>query len=291
MHKKTHLIFGAMKAMHFKATIEKDMLAPKRTSQGFVPKRLEKKQDLLRFDDGGYEAVTLGNLNSPMHVFYLHGGGFIFEIGAMHWRFVEKMSEKLNCKMTVIRYPLAPEHTYLETYAHLEAMYQTLTTRFEGDTFLLMGDSAGATLAMGLTQRLLETKRHPLPAQLILFSPFLDMTLATPGMAQEEDLDLMLSMGFLKHCASVFSGGADLKDPLLSPMYSQLDHLPPTAVFFGTHELFYRDCLRMQTLTAGLHQFSYHPYDAMQHAWVVFPIKEQEEVIKEIEDLVLKRDH
>ncbi|MCK8058377.1 MULTISPECIES: alpha/beta hydrolase [unclassified Fusibacter] len=288
MKNKTKVIFNSMKAMHFKDTMKKKMLHPDRSAKPFLPKHFSKKHDTTVLEVEGCQAVTFGRPDSKTHILYFHGGGYLFEISTMHWRFVDKMTNHMNCKTTVIQYPLAPENTFEDTYRVVEAMYKQLTKDTEGEQIILMGDSAGASLAMGLTHKLVKEKNTPLPNQLIMFSPYLDMTLSTPGMADEEAYDHMLSMELLEHSAKVFAGGHPLQSELLSPLFGDLTKLPQTAVFYGTHELFYKDCLRLKEMTRHQNNFQFYEYKDMQHVWMLFPIEEQTQVLEDILEFIKK---
>src|SRR5690606_14602752 len=110
---------------------------------------------------------------------YLHGGAFCFEITPYHWRLIAEMAERLDARVTVPVYPLAPEHTFREIFAPVMALYRELLRTTPADSIVFMGDSAGANMAVVLTMMAAEAGL-PAPGRHVLISPGLDMSLANP---------------------------------------------------------------------------------------------------------------
>jgi len=150
-----------------------------------------------------------------------------------------------------------------------------------------VGDSAGGGLALGLTHKLIEENHPKLPAKNILISPALDLTVSNPGYRELEDLDLLLSIKFMKNCASAYSGGDDLNHYQLSPIKGNFENHPETIVFYGTHELFLADCLKLESITGQINApFTYFPYEGMPHDFVIMPIPEADRAIGQISDFL-----
>ena len=59
-------------------------------------------------------------------VIYLHGGIYVNEIKLPHVLFCDNLAKKVNATLYAPIYPLAPNHTYEETYEILENLYQHL---------------------------------------------------------------------------------------------------------------------------------------------------------------------
>ena len=57
------------------------------------------------------------------HIIFFHGGAYIFEAAPNHWRFAEKIVKRSFCRMTLVDYPLAPEHNYNETFEMVKGAY------------------------------------------------------------------------------------------------------------------------------------------------------------------------
>lgn len=119
---------------------------------------------------------------SDLHILYLHGGAYVNRITSQHWHFLARIVEALDCKITVPLYPLAPEHTFDETYEFVLPIYN------EQKPQVIMGDSAGGGLALSLCQYLKE-QQLPQPEKVIAISPWLDMTMENPGIQKVDRFD------------------------------------------------------------------------------------------------------
>ena len=79
-------------------------------------------------------------------VLYLHGGAYVNEIEKLHISFCDKLAEKVNATVFAPIYPLAPNHTFEETYDIVENLYDLLL-KFN-KPISIMGDSAGGGLLL-----------------------------------------------------------------------------------------------------------------------------------------------
>ena len=177
---------------------------------------------------------------SDLHIVYTHGGGFVDAFQPAHWWIIAQLMKHTGASVTVPIYPLAPEHTYRQTYAFLEAVYRQLLTTITADRIVLCGDSAGGHLAIGqaLHYRGLGL---PLPKRIIAFAPVVDLTVSNPEIAEVEPRDIMLSRAMDQPQLRWWAGQEDLKAPLLSPLYADLHGLPPIDVFIGTDDILLPD--------------------------------------------------
>lgn len=275
-----------LKWTNFKKKVEKRANKPiKRSEKAFLPKHIEqsfvtKIQSIASKTVATFESKEKV---SQTHLIFLHGGAYIFEAVRGHWDLAQKIVEKSFCRMTVLDYPLAPESTYLETFAMVEGAYEMLCEQYPNDNFVLMGDSAGASLALAFSQKLIHEKHHKLPIKNILFSPWLDLSMSNPEIGKFISSDHLLSVPMLKTAASKYAGGADQTQYLLSPINGEFSELPPTLVFYSNVELFYPDCVKLKVLaTAENANFKFIEYAKMIHDWVVFPFPERAAAIDEV---------
>jgi len=258
---------------------------PPRSKKGFVPSNITNKYktDILTVNNKTIVTFERKDKANQTHLIYCHGGSYIYEIDPFQWKFAEKIIKKNSCKMTVIDYPLAPEHNYKDTFEMLDKSYKILIKKYPNDQFILLGDSAGAGLAFAFCQKLIKEKNDKLPIKNILISPWLDITMSNPEIKKLEKLDHMLNVNALKNAANKYAGGDDQNQYLLSPINGEMKNLPKTIIFYGTHELFYADCTKLKSMTNGIDDtFIFKPYENMQHDWAVIPIPEGTKAIEEI---------
>lgn len=279
---RSRLIARMLKIIGFKHLVEKMARnPPARSRKGFVPAGIKRKYSVAIRKVRGKELATMEHAGQVTkdHIVFFHGGAYIFEAAPFHWKLAQKIVEKSFCRMTLVDYPLAPEHHYRDTFEMVEEAWELLIREYPGDRFWFMGDSAGGGLALALAQRLAKDSL----AGLILLSPWLDLSMSNPAVKDLEKSDYILSPGMLRQAGSLYANGDDPGQYLLSPINGAFEDLPKTLVCYGTEELFYADCLRLRSIVSphGV-RFLFSEYKGMQHDWALFPIPESARVVDEI---------
>ncbi len=273
--------------LNFHNLMHKRMKSISRAKGDFVPKSVSSKYDTSIQTINDKKVVTLGsNLErTKLHLIFFHGGAYVFEISKQHWDFIIDLTKKLNIKATVIDYPLAPESSYKDTFDMVTKAYEYLCDAYPEDDFIFMGDSAGGGLALALCEKLVSMGINKLPSKLILLSPFLDASLSYIN--KNDTNDCILDFDFLKYCSDLYSRGDDKKQYLLSPIFGNLNGLPDIGVFYGTHELFINDFLKLKELSKTVDaNFNFFEYKDMPHDWIVLPIPERDILKNDIKKFI-----
>lgn len=276
---KVFRLFNFKKKMEQKAA----KLIP-RSKRDFVPRFIRKKY-LLNCQN--VESKTLATIEkrgreTSNHVLYFHGGAYLFEMIGLHWSFVNRIVEKSSCRISVLDYPLAPEHNFSDTFQMIQESHDRLLKQYPNDRFVLMGDSAGASLALAFTQKLAKEKQACLPKKLVLFSPWLDLTLSNPKIEKLETTDYLVSKKMLLTAAKDYAGNTDPRHYLLSPINGDFSQLPPALLYYASGEILSADCRMLQTSLGTKSGIHFREYKNMQHVWPIFPIPESKSVIDEV---------
>nr|WP_243848898.1 alpha/beta hydrolase fold domain-containing protein [Lysinibacter cavernae] len=194
-------------------------------------------------------AASDADARCPVHLIYLHGGGFVLPIAPPHWAILESLLLTTGATITVPLYPRAPEHTYVSTYEFLDEIYSLVTADLEpGGIIVLAGDSAGGGLAIGLAIRLKEAHQPP-PAAIIAFSPWVDLSLTNAEIAGLERRDPVLVVSALIGAGELWAGETDVTHPLLSPVHADLSGMPPLYIYQGGRDIMLPDVM---TLTRNM---------------------------------------
>jgi acetyl esterase/lipase len=218
------------------------------------------------------------------HILYLHGGAFVFAITSQHWRFIARLIQRLGCSVTVPLYPLAPEHTCREVFEFLLPLASELM--IENRRTVFMGDSAGGGMALALSQQL-RAAGLSLPARLALISPALDLTVSDPRQPKIARVDPLLDIPGSRAAGAWYAGELPLTDPRVSPLYGELDGLPPIAVWTGTHDLLYPDAVRLKSKTEEVRaSLSLFEYDRLFHVWPLLRLPEGKATLEQIATFV-----
>jgi acetyl esterase/lipase len=230
--------------------------------------------------------ISPKNFENKTAILFLHGGAYYANITQLHWRLVEKLIVSTNAIFIVPDYPLAPESTCVNTYQFLDAVYVILISKFSSKQIVFMGDSAGGGLALGYAQKI-RNEDIKQPEQIILFSPWLDVSMTNPEMAKYDKLDKILSINGLKIAGKNYSGEMNITDFRVSPIYGNFTNLGRISIFIGTNEVFIADARKFkQLLEAQNIDFNYFEYSGMFHDWVVVTnLKETKDVLIKIKDL------
>ncbi|SMO99733.1 Acetyl esterase/lipase [Geodermatophilus aquaeductus] len=212
-----------------------------------LPGSLRRRNDVGTRQVAGVDVHTVAPRGggSGRAAVYLHGGAYVAGMAPQHWTLVGRLADA-GVRVEVPDYGLAPASTYRDAYPLLTAVYGELGS----DDVVLAGDSAGGGLALGFAQTLLGSGL-PQPRRLVLIAPWLDLTLAGPGVATAEARDPWLSRAGLVETGRAWAGGDDPADPRLSPVNGPLTGLPPVRIWIGTRDLLYPDVLRLRDRAAA----------------------------------------
>lgn len=196
------------------------------------PKRLRKGVAVTAAIEHGWRVyrITPTSTTPRGSVVYLHGGGFIHEAVATHWRWVQRLAVEASTTVLMPVYPLAHEGG---TAAEVVPAVADLSMRSDGPV-VLMGDSAGGTIAASTS--LLLKQRQNLPALTVLISAALDLSLTNPEIDRVQPSDPWLAKDGLLEVLETWAG-KDFDNALLNPIHGDLRGLAPLMVFSGTRDI------------------------------------------------------
>lgn len=236
---------GAKK--HFTAARVHDTVAKlrARTDQARPTGRAVRGLEVERQELVGYPVWTLrrGSGVSKDVVVGIHGGAYVGEIGWSHWWAYADVVRGTGATLMAPIYPLAPVGTAGAVVPRMADLLEAVIAAHGSEQVGVIGDSAGAGLAMAALQELVR-RGSSTPARLVLISPWLDATVSDPASLHIDDP--MLDAEGLAMCGRMWAGELDPADPRVSPMFGSLSGLPPTLVLAGTLDLLHLDALRLQ---------------------------------------------
>ena len=270
-----------LKAIGMRNIVAKTMLNPKRRNRNEEPpKSYYKKYTSETRVIQGCKCVTLSKTeNSQKQVLYFHGGAYTMQALKSHWRIVDALLQKTGCPVTFINYPLSPEHTCMDTISMAIEAYSSYCGTGEAE-IILAGDSAGGGLALSLAQQIKRTGIMSKPAKLVLFSPWLDLSMRGLIPEELEQRDLVLDKDVLKTVGQRYSGDLKPTDPACSPLYGAFTGIGEIALFTGTCDILSVQAKQLRDmLKSGDRDISYFEYENMQHAWIAFRVPEAEDAL------------
>jgi len=257
-----------------------------------IPKSIFKKchVEIEEYNDRKVWTITPKTHAGQSVILFLHGGAYYANISHLHWKFVEQLQTATNATILVPDYPLAPQSSGKDTYRFLDAVYAKLIHHKPDKQIVFMGDSSGGGLALGFAMHI-KNEGIQQPEQIILISPWLDVSMSNPAILKLDASDKILSIEGLKMAGKKYAGDWDVTDYRVSPVYGDFFGLGKISVFIGTHEVFLADALRLKRLMeekgAG---FNYFEYPQMFHDWVIVSnLKEAKDAINRIANCLAER--
>lgn len=171
------------------------------------PKKVQRNFNISKKDINSYYCYIIKPLNNvgKKHILYLHGGGFVYEIMSLHWEFIGKLVDTLQCTITVPIYPLAPKNQYKEVFDMIVPIYQQIISDVKFEDVVIMGDSTGGGLGLSLAQ-LLKEINLPQLGNIILITPTLDVSFSNPEIHEVERLDPVSAVPALSDIVKLYSG-------------------------------------------------------------------------------------
>jgi len=167
----------------------------------------------------------------------LHGGGFNSDSGSLTETI--PVAYLAQTKVVAVLYRLAPEHPFPAGLDDAVAVYKELLKTYQPRNIAVYGTSAGAILTAEMTAKLKQAEL-PLPAATGIFSGFGDFSQTGDSIA------LFALNGLAGHLdppdprwrnTEYLTPGSDAKDPVLSPVYADLDGFPPTLFITSGRDL------------------------------------------------------
>jgi len=205
---------------------------------------------------------------------HIHGGGFLLGGAANQDPALAQVVASLGVTCASVEYRLAPEHPYPAAWDDCERaalwLVEHAAERFGASPLLIMGESAGALLAVATLVRL---RARGLSTRFV--GAALSFGVYDSGMTPSQRL---AETGVLKshdiaRIADAYAPDADRRrDPDVSPLYADLRDLPPALFTVGTLDAMLDDSMFMycRWLAAG-NRAELALYPGADHAFIETP--------------------
>ncbi|WP_308120395.1 alpha/beta hydrolase fold domain-containing protein [Streptomyces bambusae] len=220
-----------------------------------------------------YDAQPRG-AEPAARVLYVHGGIYINELVRQHWSLVRTLVTEARAHCVVPAYVLAPRGTADRTVPVAADLLSGLIAGGGDVGTVLIGDSAGAGLALAAAQRLRD-RTGAAPSRIVLISPWLDVSMSHPDQAAIEAADPMLGRPGLAEAGRLYAGTLDVDDPRVSPLHGSFAGLPPISVFTGTRDVLTTDSRELlRRARADGVEVDYHEEPGLPHVYPLLPVPE-----------------
>lgn len=204
---------------------------------------------------------------------HLHGGGYALGSPKSHRHLAVLLSQNADLPVFVPHYRLAPEHPFPAALDDSLAVYEALVqSQIVPQKIAICGDSAGGGLAMA-TLVALRDKADTLPACAAVISPWVDLTQSGESHRTRTARDPIITSDRLEPLVRAYAGTTDPKNPLVSPLFADLQGLPPLLIQVGAEEALHSDAVELwrKAEAAGV-EVSFESWGKMVHVWHAFHV-------------------
>ncbi|MCK0166313.1 alpha/beta hydrolase [Jannaschia sp. S6380] len=198
------------------------LFAPDPPSRNLLPE--------VAVDIAGVPGIAVAPSARGGTLLWLHGGGFVLGSPQGYRALAHGLACRTGMRVIVPAYRKAPEHPFP---AGLEDALAVARALAAAGPFALGGDSAGGTLALAVCAELLSGGKCP--TQMALASPAADLD---PNRTLPAGVDeMLLAEPLLRRMVADYLGGADPRDPRVSPIHADFTGAPPTFLQVARAEL------------------------------------------------------
>lgn len=260
-----------------------DYMDSKEKADEFLASKKDKspKSIFKSFDFNGMEVFQFGNkTSSDRTIIFIHGGAYVGEINYQHYIFCYLLARKLNAYVLAPAYPLAPKHTYKESFNLITQLYK----EYSDDNIVLAGDSAGGGFVLSFCQHLNRINLAQ-PDNIIVFSPWVDVSMSD---SYDSKSDPILGEAGLREMGKSWAGDLNTMDYKVSPLFGDNENLAKTLIFVGDNEIFYKDVLKyVENLKSSNVDHRLIVGKGLFHIYPLFPIPEARDAFKEIKHEIM----
>lgn len=225
---------------------------------------------------------------SDRTVFYLHGGAYIHDFSPFHWRYLKKLIKATGTGVIAPAYKLAPHGTFRDAFGLIVPLYTEYRKQHPEKKVILMGDSAGGGLALALCEHFLKEGILP-PDELILFSPWTDVTMTNPKIRAYEAADPWITPSY-RAAGLRFADGADPADYRVNPIHGDMSGIRNVLLVTGTREILYPDTMLLWEKLKAEPSNELYVGEGMIHVFPLIPIPEAKEPTRRVIERITRQE-
>jgi epsilon-lactone hydrolase len=240
--------------------------------------------------DGVRVHIVTPDVIPPAHrdklLIHVHGGCYVFSPGEAGTTEAILMAGIGHFNVISVDYRMPPEAYFPAALDDAMTVYKAALKTSDPKNMAVFGTSAGGALVLAM---MLQAKQQglPLPGAIAPGTPMSDVTKTGDTFYTNEMVDNILVSrdGFCAAATLVYAHSHDLKDPLLSPVYGDMQGFPPAILTTGTRDLLLSNTVRVhrKLRRAGV-EAQLEVYEGQSHAQYQFDdrVPETKEAFGEI---------
>ncbi len=200
------------------------------------------------FDKFQGEWVSADTSDPDRRILYIHGGSWMAGRVEKYRPHIARIAAATSSVVLAIDYRLAPENPFPRGLEDCVTAYKWMCrngpkNKNAASSLFIMGDSAGGNLSLA-TLLVLKDRQINMPDAAVALSPATDMSWSSPSIKKNAKSDValnaklmpMVSYGYLQK-------KVDPKTPYASPLFGDLEGLPPVLLQVGDTEILLDDAV------------------------------------------------
>lgn len=236
-----------------------------------LPRNFERRETPLRDGPRLVPALRLETAEARGQLLWFHGGAYCLGSARTHAGLAAALASRIGTGAVLADYRLAPEHRFPAAVEDALSAYRALLAEgVDPARMVVGGDSAGGGLALGLIHQLLG-EGLPVPAAVVVFSPWTDLTLAGASLRTLAAADACLPADRLPEVRDAYLGTADPRDPRASPWLGHFRGAPPVLIQASLSEILVDDARAMaKSLRRDGVKVELDLWGRTPHAWQLY---------------------
>ena len=224
--------------------------------------------------------------SNSKYILYFHGGSYVAEATQNHFDFLEKIVKDTKYTIIMPDYPLTPKYTYDDVFDMAVPLYKEIISKIDYNDLILMGDSAGGGLALGLYEKI-ANDFIDIPSKTILISPWLDVKMQNENINEVSKNDDILSKEKLILAGRAYAGKDGMDKYLVNPIMGDLSKLNNISIFTGTYDILNPDAMLLKEKADKVGgNVKLKVYDKAKHIWLIDNNSDAEITNKAYNDLL-----
>lgn len=220
-------------------------------------------------------------------ILFTWGGGGLLNVWKSQLSIARKLSKDTGVPVYYPIYPLATEHSLLETMEMITETYAMITKEVAPDNITVMGVSSGGAQTLDLITYINEYRPElPKPGNVICISPGCVPITEKEKRLMEElaERDVMVSASFVYSFEDISGRWGEYPDWVQHPTVGNYTGLKKIRFYYASNEAlaFAVDTFREKMAEQGV-DASFYIRDNLFHGYVIFPIcREGKEAYKDV---------
>jgi acetyl esterase/lipase len=176
----------------------------------------------------------------------VHGGCYVLQPGEVGTQEAIMIAGFGHYEVIAVDYRMPPEGYFPAALDDAMTVYQAVLKKNAPKNIGVLGTSAGGALVLEMMLRAKQLGL-PMPGAIAPSTPMADVTTVGDSFYTNAMVDNVLVSpdGFCDAATKVYAHGHDLSDPLLSPVYGDMNGFPPTILTTGTRDLLLSNTVRV----------------------------------------------